>query len=276
MNKEELALLSYQKLTWRFNKIIPNEWYLSYSGGKDSHLLYWFIKKNNLPIKIVGINTRLEHDEIRDRINKNCDVILKPVLSMPEIKEKYGIPCFTKTQDQFIYSYQSGSKAKTTYERFFATKPSFFNVSNKAREYVLNGGHKISNKCCWYNKKKPAHDFEKETGLKCILGVRQEESKGRKTAYKSCLSTKNKFTPLFDFTEEMLNAMYEYYNIEIPEIYKYVDRTGCVGCPYEKCPEKTTKELELVSPNKARYIIEQFKESYEVKNVNYKHILDDK
>ena len=29
----------------RFDKIKPNTYYLSYSGGKDSHFLYWFIKK---------------------------------------------------------------------------------------------------------------------------------------------------------------------------------------------------------------------------------------
>lgn len=31
-------------LSTKFQKINPDEYYLSYSGGKDSHFLYWFIK----------------------------------------------------------------------------------------------------------------------------------------------------------------------------------------------------------------------------------------
>ena len=43
----------------KFDKIKPNTYYLSYSGGKDSHFLYWFIKDylKRDDIKIVGINT---------------------------------------------------------------------------------------------------------------------------------------------------------------------------------------------------------------------------
>lgn len=55
-------------LKTKFNKINPKEYYLSYSGGKDSHLLYWFIKEyapKFKDIKVVGINTYMEHPQIR-------------------------------------------------------------------------------------------------------------------------------------------------------------------------------------------------------------------
>ena len=32
-------------LKTKFNKINSSDYYLSYSGGKDSHLLLWFIKE---------------------------------------------------------------------------------------------------------------------------------------------------------------------------------------------------------------------------------------
>ena len=32
-------------LKTKFQKIDPKQYYLSYSGGRDSHLLYWFIKE---------------------------------------------------------------------------------------------------------------------------------------------------------------------------------------------------------------------------------------
>ncbi len=86
----ELAYLGIGKLKMRFkNKIDPSEYYLSYSGGRDSHLLYWFIKEwlQDTEIKIVGVNTYREHNDIRKRIYKNCDVVLYPTMKMQEINE---------------------------------------------------------------------------------------------------------------------------------------------------------------------------------------------
>lgn len=68
-----------------------SKYYLSYSGGKDSHLLYWFIKEYSYPefkdIEIVGINTYMEHHEIRDRILKNSDIVLYPKIKPMKTKE---------------------------------------------------------------------------------------------------------------------------------------------------------------------------------------------
>ena len=165
----------------RFDKIKPNTYYLSYSGGKDSHFLYWFIKEylKRDDIKIVGINTYMEHSEILRRILKNSDIVLLPKMKPFEIKEKYGIPCFSKEQDFYIYYYQNALRkgkipAKTIQQKIDGTYTNGFNgISKKAREYVKSGkAHKITHLCCYYLKKKPAHDFEKETGLRPILGIR--------------------------------------------------------------------------------------------------------
>lgn len=166
-------------LKTKFNKIDPTKYYLSYSGGKDSHLLYWFIKlyaPEFNQIKVVGINTYMEHQEILHRINKNCDVVLIPTMKPFEIKAKYGIPCFSKWQDDMISRYQNGSRRPYIIERitgkFADGQPvkSRFKLNNKAKELLLNNRlHKISPKCCTYLKKQPARKFEKETGLKPIL-----------------------------------------------------------------------------------------------------------
>ena len=97
-----------EDLKSKFDKINFKDYYLSYSGGRDSHLLYWFIKDylKNTDIEIVSCLTPFEHVEIRDRILNNADTILHPTKKPYEIKEEYGIPCFTKMQDQFIYEYR--------------------------------------------------------------------------------------------------------------------------------------------------------------------------
>ena len=60
----------------RFPKDRKN-YYLSYSGGKDSHFLYWFIKEylHDDQIQIVSANTYMEHPEILARIRKYADII---------------------------------------------------------------------------------------------------------------------------------------------------------------------------------------------------------
>lgn len=269
MDEVEFYLIDLKS---RFDKIKPNTYYLSYSGGKDSHFLYWFIKKylKRDDIKIVGINTYMEHHEILQRILKNSDIVLIPKMKPFEIKEKYGSPCFSKMQDYIIDRYQRGSRCRSVMERVYGKDKDGnswhrYSISGKARELLLsNKLHKISNKCCYYLKKKTAHDFEKKSGLKPILGIRAKESVLRNTEYKSCFTKEMKFTPIHDLNDELLDKIYSKYNIEIPNIYQYVERTGCMGCPYGSYKGDTQKELQLLNENQFKFVWEYFKESYEV------------
>lgn len=261
-----------------------DKYYLSYSGGKDSHFLYWFIKEYSYPefkdIKIVGVNTYMEHHEILQRILKNCDEVLLPELKPFEIKEKYGSPCFSKAQDYYISLYQKGYRSEALNKRIYPTKfvgkdgkehNSRFVLNNTARKLLLSGElHKVSNKCCYYLKKKTAHDFEKRTGLKAILGIRGSESIVRKAQYKSCFTKDHRFTPIYDLSDELMEKIIKKYNIEVPEVYKYINRTGCMGCPYGSRSGNTEKELALISENQKKFVCSYFKESYEVLGINTK------
>ena len=156
----------------------------------------------------------MEHHEIRDRILKNSDIVLSPSMKPFEIKEKYGSPCFSKMQDDFIDRYQRGSRCKSVMERINGYDESGrswtkFRLNTTAKELLLSGKlHRVSPKCCKYLKKEPARQFEKETGLKAILGVRGSESALRKSKYKSCFTKDKKFTPLHDLSDELLDKIY--------------------------------------------------------------------
>lgn len=266
----------------KFDKIKPNTYYLSYSGGKDSHFLYWFIKEylKRDDIKIVGINTYMEHHEILQRILKNSDIVLYPKLKPFEIKTKYGIPCFSKEQDFYIYYYQNSIRkgktpSKTIQEKINGTyTKGFSGISKKARNYVKSeNAHKITHLCCYYLKKKPAHDFEKASGLKPILGIRSDESSLRKKIYRSCFTKDGKFTPIHDLSDKLLDKIYEKYNIEIPEVYNHICRTGCMGCPYGSYKHDTEKELKLINKNQLKFVSDYFKESYEVLKIDINKLL---
>lgn len=256
------------------------DYYLSYSGGRDSHFLYWFIKKylHDDKIEIVGINTYMEHPQILKRMRENCDVLLYPKMKPFEIKEKYGIPCFSKEQDFYIYYYQNSLKkgkspSRTINDKVMGTYKTGFNISKKAREYVLSGNaHDITHLCCHYLKKDVAKRYEKKTGKKAILAVRGSESFLRRKQYNSCFSKNGKFHPLYDLTDDMLSEIEKRYNIEVPEIYDHVTRTGCMGCPYGSYKHDTEKELRLVTKAQRKFLGEYFKESYEVLGIDIESI----
>lgn len=258
----------------RFDLIDKSKYYLSYSGGKDSHFLLWFIKKylHDNQITVVSVNTYMEHQEIFLRMKKYADIILMPKMKPFEIKEKYGSPCFSKAQDDVIYYIQRGSKSESRLRRFYALDHSLHNVSKKARDYILSGNaHKISPLCCKYLKKQPFKEYEKTSHKKAILGVRGKESLQRSSQYKTCLTKSGEFTPLYDLDDELLDKIYKKYNIEIPKIYDYVSQTGCAGCPYGSWKGKTKIELDLLPDKRREFVVKYFKESYDVLGIDYKN-----
>lgn len=267
----------------KFKKIDKSKYYLSYSGGKDSHFLYWFIKEylHDTETEIVSVNTYMEHQEILKRMLENANRILLPAMKPFEIKEKYGSPCFSKIQDEYIERYQKGCRTDSLMMHIYGyvfvgnndiKYTTLFKLNNTAKDLLLsNKLHKVSPKCCKYLKKEPFKQFEKQTGKKAILGVRGGESAMRKSQYKSCFTKDKKFTPLHDLDDELLEKIYKKFNIEIPKIYDHVSRTGCAGCPYGSWKGETKKELDLLSDSKRKFVIKYFKESYDVLGIDYKH-----
>ena len=65
-------------------------------------------------------------------------------------------------------------------------------------------------------------------------------------------------------SDELLEKIIKKYNIEVPKVYQYVSRTGCIGCPYGSYKGDTEKELSLINDNQRKFVCEYFKESYEV------------
>ena len=280
-----------EDLKSKFLKINPSEYFLSYSGGRDSHFLLWFIKewlyKNDnkmwleyKKIPIISVNTRMEHPEILRRMIDNSDIVLLPKLKPFEIKEKVGSPCFSKIQDQMIMRYQNGLRSPSTMQFIMGSKnggKTMFKLNNTARTLLLsNKLHKISDKCCYHLKKRPMAEYRKKTKLKTILAVRGSEGLNRKSKYKSCFNKdKSKFTPIWDLTENILKKIEEEYKIEVPNVYKKINRTGCIGCPYGSYMGDVEKELSLLPNNRLKFVIEYFKESYDVLNIDYNNLQTD-
>lgn len=280
LNDPEIYLIDLKS---RFDNLDLNKYYLSYSGGKDSHFLYWFLKEymHDSKVQIVALNTRMEHPEIRARMYKYADIVLLPDMMPHEVKEKYGSPCFSKIQDDFINRYQKGCRSKSLMDRIMGKRfigndgkeyKSTFNLNKTAKELLLSGKlHKISPMCCTILKKKALKKYEKQSGRKAIIGIRSTEGALRKSKYHQCIQSDGKFAPLYDLSDDLLDAIYKKYNIEIPKIYNYIARTGCMGCPYGSYMGDTKAELDLLTDAQRKYVIELFKESYDVLKIDYSY-----
>lgn len=264
-------------LKQRFNEIDPTKYYMSYSGGRDSHFLFWFLRiwlKDNDPdmyerfkaVDVVSINTRMEHQDILARMMKNADVIVLPDVKPFEYKADIGIPCFTKMQDGMIRRYQQGNRSYSTMKFVHGIDTNRFKLNTRAREALLDGTlHKIGD-CCKALKKDPLKKYADKTGKLPIIGVRQSESLLRKVNYTNYIMKTGKFTPIFDLMEPMLKAIEAEYGIEVPEIYRVLHQTGCMGCPYGR---NILEELKTLPKTRRDFTINLFRESYDVKGVKY-------
>lgn len=266
MNAAEFYL---EDLKSKFTKINPSDYYLAYSGGRDSHFLLWFIKEylHENRIAMVFNNTGMDIPEIRKRGLENADYICKPTLKHAEIKEKWGIPLNSKATDYWVWQYQtrkekgvsdddmSNTIKHMAMRQVNATKRgrelgllSKFAVNKKTSDAMLSGKlHKVSPWCCLFLKKDPAHQYEIKSGKKAILGIMGSESMTRKAKYQKCFSKDGRFSPLWDLTDELQKQIEDYCGIPVPSVYQYVKQTGCAGCPYGqhgKNPWKNT-DIEL-------------------------------
>lgn len=132
----------------------------------------------------------MEHPEISSRMYKYADRVLLPEMKPLEIKEKYGSPCFSKIQDEFIMRYQKGCRTESLMQRINGKTfvgldgkeyKSTFNLNKTARQLTLSGKlHKVSPMCCKKLKKETMQRYEKKSGKKPILGVRGAEGNLRK------------------------------------------------------------------------------------------------
>lgn len=223
--------------------------YTSVSGGKDSTVLHHLVKSIYPNIPSVGCDTGLEYPEVKDNMYKLCDEIIKPSIPFTKVIEKYGYPCISKEQSQFIYQYKNAKSEKTKATRWNGNKWGMGKISEKWK-YLVEADFNISDKCCDEMKKKPFKKYEKETNRIPIIGKMACESKKREQDYikqGGCNAFDNKrckSEPIGFWTEQDILEYIKLYNLEIPSVYGDIvecngklkttkcDRTGCVFCLY--------------------------------------------
>ena len=222
--------------------------YISFSGGKDStvlsHLVDEALPGNTIPR--VFFNTGIEYKLLvsfveRER-ERDCRINIFVVgKNIKQTLEKVGYPFKSKEHSHNLCEWQKGNRNATSIRNYFRLQDSGYRCCPKKLMYQMDDSFtlKISDKCCYEFKKKPARDYEKQSGRSIVMtGMLQEEGGQRENL--TCIITDKdgnikKFHPLAITSSAFEDWYIKERNIELCELYYEpynFKRTGCKGCPY--------------------------------------------
>lgn len=275
MDKRELLKMSFEDKVQRSKELIL-EWYLQYrgkvyvsfSGGKDSTVLLHLCRSIKGCENVPGVfsDTGLEYPEIRQFVKKQENIIwIKPKMTFKEVIEKYGWPVVSKEVAQKISEIRNTGSEKLRNKRLYGDEKGNGRLPAKWLPMV-DAPFKITSKCCNIMKKNVFAKFERESGLKPILGVMATESKLRMTKFlrgncNAFSSAHPKSEPLSFWTEEDIWEYIRRYNVEICEVYTKcgLKRTGCMFCMFG-CHLGGDKRFEIMRgywPKQYEYIMDK-------------------
>lgn len=267
--KEKIQISSARIIEWY--ETWGGQVYVSFSGGKDSVVLLHLVRRLYPNALGVYIDTGLEYPELRDFVKKFNNIRwLQPQkydrktrsykrYTFTEVLKDYGYPIISKEQAAFISEYRNTKSEKLKDIRLNGNKYGMGKISKKYR-HLIDSDFLIGDKCCDYMKKHPAERFEKETGLKPIIGTMTYESKQRESNWKmyGCNAFNKKrptSSPISFWTEQDILCYIKEYNLEYAPVYGNLvesedgtlhftkcQRTGCIfcgfGCQVENNPNR--------------------------------------
>jgi len=276
-----------QKIRSVINKYGEENFYISFSGGKDSTVLSALIDMacpgNMIPR--VYANTGIELNMIRDFVfdmQKIDDriIIVKPNIPIKPMLEKEGYPFKSKVHAHCVNLYQIGSDNKMVLG-YLGQRPEKWHSRTcpKKLRYQFTEENKlrISDMCCVRLKEDPLINYGKNNNKKiAIIGTMRAEG-GRRDNLQCLLFQSGKlkrFQPLAPVTKEWEEWFVEEKNIDICDIYKSpynFERTGCKGCPFALHLQHELDVLEKFFPNERKQCEAIWKPVYdEYRRIGYR------
>jgi 3'-phosphoadenosine 5'-phosphosulfate sulfotransferase (PAPS reductase)/FAD synthetase len=254
----EAKIIHTQNVIRQWYEYWDGQVYVSFSGGKDSTVLLRLVREIYPEVPAVFVDTGLEYPEIRQFVQtvsntaKNV-VWLRPKLQFDQVIEKYGYPVISKEQSSYIEEARNTKSEKLRGIRLNGRSNGLGKVSDKWK-FLIDAPFCASDKCCDYLKKQPVTKFEKQTGLKPMLGTMATESNQRKAQYirsGGCNVFESKrpiSRPLSIWNTE---DIWQYINgnkLPYSSIYdKGETQTGCMFCMFGVHLEKSPNRFQRMS-----------------------------
>lgn len=252
MDNEFILTDRLQMIRLIIEKYGEENFYISFSGGKDStivhHLVDMALPNNKIPR--VFINTGIEYLDMVKHVkelakNDKRIVIYNSGVHITKMLKKYGYPFKSKEHAHKVATFQNSGYGKTVRAYINGKKPngekSFIKCPNILKYQFTNLCNlKISEKCCDKLKKEVANRYQKQNKKNItIIGTRIAEG-GTRRVHKECaVFDRNNnlkiFKPINPCNDEWCEWFIEKYNIKLCKLYYppfNFKRTGCAGCPF--------------------------------------------
>ena len=249
MDNELLLFDRIEIIKTTIAKYGEDNFYLSFSGGKDSTILHYLldmaIPNNNIPR--VFINTGIEYNAIVNFVkglaaNDKRFIILQPTQAIKPMLEKYGYPFKSKQHSHNVMVYQHSGIGLSVkrYLGIIESNTKFRCPKSLLYQFTPDFKIKLSDNCCRKMKKEPIKRWEKENNKHiAITGMRNSEG-GERASIKGCILTDKqgnlkRFHPLIKVNDEWEEWFIKEHNIQLCELYLppfNFKRTGCKFCPF--------------------------------------------
>lgn len=281
----------------------------SVSGGADSDCMLDIMTKidANKKIKYVWIDTGLEYEAtkkhllyLEEKYNIAIEVI-KAEKPIPLAIKEHGQPFLSKQVSENISRLQrhgfqwEDEPIEVLLERYCIWddkkedylgckialqwwcndrgESSHFNINRNPylKEFLMAFPPliPISNKCCYFAKKKPKEKYiEQEEVDLSITGLRKSEGGVRATAYKTCFSSKafeaDEYRPLWFYKNKDKEDYEAYFDVKHSCCYTQygLKRTGCAGCPFGSDFENELAILKNYEPKLYKAALSIFGDAY--------------
>lgn len=268
------------------NKYGEDNFYISFSGGKDSTILHYLIDlalpNNHIPR--VFINTGIEYIDIVKFVNElassdNRFVIIKANKPIKTILETYGYPFKSKQHSHNVEIYQNNKGITTTNINYLGMGHKTKFLCPKILEYQFSENFKIkiSDQCCYKLKKEPIKKWMKENNKTItITGMRKEEGGNRNNLTCAIFNGKDlvKFHPLVPVDNAWEEEFIKRNNIKLCRLYYApfnFKRTGCKGCPFSLDLQEQLSIMKKYLPNERKQCEFIWKPVYEeYRKLNYR------
>jgi 3'-phosphoadenosine 5'-phosphosulfate sulfotransferase (PAPS reductase)/FAD synthetase len=274
-----------EKIKSIINQYGEENFYLSFSGGKDSTVLHYLLDMalpgNDIPrvFSNTGLEFRLIYKFVKSLQDKDKRIIMiSPRKNIVKTLERVGYPFKSKEHSKQINQWKRGSKAKSVlYYKNMQGKTKFACPKTLLYQYEDDFKLKISDRCCYEFKKDTVKKWEKESKKTIVLtGMRKSEGGQRSNMNCTVFKEGNlvKFHPLAVISDKWEDWFIDKFNIRLCDLYYYpynFDRTGCVGCPFNINIKKDLEIIKEKLPNEYKRAWLYFGKVYEeYKRIGYR------